>query len=96
MPSHKSAEKSVRQAEKRARVNKARISRIRTFVKKVESSIAVFGKDPAVTIERIQCSLGQAEKELMRGASRGVMHKNAASRKVSRLTHKVKQVSASS
>ncbi|MDR1208221.1 MAG: 30S ribosomal protein S20 [Holosporales bacterium] len=91
MPSHKSAEKAVRQTLKRTQVNKARISRIRTFVKKVENSIAALGKDPATTPEVIKGHLGVAEKELMRGAGRGVMHKNAAARKVSRLTHKVKK-----
>jgi small subunit ribosomal protein S20 len=91
MPSHKSAEKAVRQTLKRTQINKARISRIRTFVKRVEGSVIVLGKDPATTPEVLKKHLGAAEKELMRGASRGVMHKNAAARKVSRLTRKVKK-----
>ncbi|MDR0631525.1 MAG: 30S ribosomal protein S20 [Holosporales bacterium] len=91
MPSHKSAEKAVRQTIKRTQVNRARISRIRTFVKKVEVAIAALGKDPAVTSDVLQNTLVAAERELMRGSSRGVMHKNAAARKVSRLTQKVRK-----
>ncbi|MDR1908010.1 MAG: 30S ribosomal protein S20 [Holosporales bacterium] len=94
MPSHKSAEKAVRQAAKRTQVNKARISRIRTFVKKVETAVSLFGKDPAITSEAIQSSIVVAEKELMRGVAHGVLHKNAASRKVSRLTLKARKATA--
>jgi small subunit ribosomal protein S20 len=94
MPSHKSAEKALRQTVKRTRINKARISRIRTFVKKVESAIALFGKG-LKTKEAINTSLVAVERELMRGVSRGVLHKNAASRKVSKLTLKARKVTES-
>lgn len=92
MPSHQSAEKAVRHSARRALINKMRISRIRTFVRKVETKIAAFGKDPAITQEVLNADFVAAEKELMRGASKGVLHKNAASRKVSRLHHKIRKV----
>lgn len=91
MPSHKSAEKAVRQTAKKTLINKSRMSRIRTFVKKVEESLSSLGKDPSVTQKQIKTVLVSAEKELMRGAKHGVLHKNAAARKVSRLTQKVKK-----
>lgn len=92
MPSHRSAEKAVRHSARRALINRMRISRIRTFVRKVESAASAFGKDPAITKESLDASFVAAEKELMRGASKGVLHKNAASRKVSRLQHKIRKV----
>jgi small subunit ribosomal protein S20 len=61
-------------------------------VRRVEDSIALFGKDPAITEENLTASVVAAEKELMRGACKGVLHKNAASRKVSRLSCKVRKV----
>jgi small subunit ribosomal protein S20 len=91
MPSHKSAAKALRQTTKRTRINKARISRIRTFVKKVEAAIVSFSKG-LQTKENINTSLVAAERELMRGVSKGVLHKNAAARKVSKLTLKVRKV----
>jgi small subunit ribosomal protein S20 len=92
VPFHKSAEKAVRKTARRTSVNKARLSRIRTFVKKVELSLVAFGKDPAVSRDVIKQHLSSAEKELMRGASRGILHKNNAARKVSRLTQKAKKI----
>ncbi|GHS91474.1 30S ribosomal protein S20 [Alphaproteobacteria bacterium] len=92
MPSHKSVEKVVRQIKRRTLVNKARISRIRTFVKKVEDELRSFGKNAEITEATIKASLVSAEKELMRGTSRGVLHKNTAARKVSRLHRKAKKI----
>lgn len=92
MPSHSSAEKSVRKSLRNTSINKSRISRIRTFVKKVEDAIVNFGKAPDITKEVISKRLVEAEKELMRGAVKGVLHKNAASRKVSRLNQKARKV----
>lgn len=77
------ARKRIRRNEKRAEINGARISRIRTFVKKVESAIAG-GDKPAAA-----AALKEAQPELARGVARGVLHKNTASRKLSRLTKAV-------
>ena len=88
MANHKSAKKRIRRNAKRAEINKSRISRIRTFVKRVEAAIASGDKDTA------QSALKDAQPELMRGVSKGVLHKNTASRKMSRLTARVKAVGA--
>lgn len=77
------AEKRIRRNERRAAVNKARLSRIRTHVKKVESAIASGDKGAA------QAALQAAQPELDRGVARGVMHRNTASRKLSRLTKRI-------
>ncbi|KIL97263.1 SSU ribosomal protein S20p [Paramagnetospirillum magnetotacticum MS-1] len=86
MAHHKSAKKRIRQTETRTEVNRARVSRIRTFVKKVELAIA--GGDSAAA----QAALKDAQPELMKGAQAGVLHKNTASRKVSRLVARVKEM----
>jgi small subunit ribosomal protein S20 len=77
------AEKRIRRNARRAAVNKARLSRIRTQVKKVELAIAAGDKAGA------QAALGAAQPELMKGVSKGVVHKNTASRKISRLSKRV-------
>lgn len=77
------ARKRIRRNAARAEVNGNRIGRIRTFVKKVESAIESGDKDAAKT------ALSAAQPELARGVARGVMHKNTASRKLSRLTKRV-------
>jgi len=77
------AKKRIRRNEKRAEINGNRMSRIRTFVKKVES--ALDGGDKAAAAEALQA----AQPELARGVARGVLHKNTASRKLSRLTKRV-------
>ncbi|QMW22922.1 30S ribosomal protein S20 [Sandaracinobacteroides saxicola] len=74
------AEKRIRRNDRRAAINKARLSRIRTFVKKAESAIESGVKADALA------ALAAATPELMRGVSKGVVHKNTASRKISRLT----------
>ena len=88
MANHKSAKKRIRRNANRAEINKSRISRIRTFLKRVESAIAS-GDEQAAKI-----ALKEAQPELMRGVSKGVLHKNTASRKMSRLSAKVKTVGA--
>jgi small subunit ribosomal protein S20 len=80
------SKKRARQNERRFAVNKARRSRIRTFLRKVEEAIASGDKDAA------QTALRAAQPELMRGVSKGVFHKNTASRKVSRLASRVKAI----
>ncbi len=69
------SKKRARQTERRTAVNKARRSRIRTFLRKVEEAIASGNKDAAVD------ALRAAQPELMRGVTKGVFHKNTASRK---------------
>ena len=78
------AKKRARQAERRTEVNKNRRSRIRTFLRKVEE--AIDSGDQAAAKEALRL----AQPELMRGVTKGVVHKNTASRKVSRLAARVK------
>jgi small subunit ribosomal protein S20 len=80
MPNIDSAKKRVRQIAKRTAVNHARKGRIRSFTRKVEEAIAAGDKSAAFV------ALKAAEPEIMRGASKGVLHRNTGSRKVSRLT----------
>jgi len=77
------AKKRIRRNERRATINGSRLSRIRTLVKKVEGAIAAGDKDSAVS------ALQAVQPELARGVARGVLHKNTASRKFSRLTKAV-------
>ena len=74
MAYHKSAKKRIRQTERRTTVNRARISRVRTFVKKVELAIA--GGDKAAAQEALRV----AQPELMRGVTKGVIHRNTSER----------------
>lgn len=77
------AKKRARQNEKRFAINKARRSRIRTFLRKVEEAIEAGDKEAAAG------ALRAAQPELMRGVTRGVFHKNTAARKMSRLSARV-------
>jgi small subunit ribosomal protein S20 len=86
MANTKSAKKMVRKIARRTEVNKSRRSRVRTFVRKVEEAIAS-GDKPAAT-----AALKAAEPEIMRGVTKGVIHKNTGSRKVSRLAARVKKL----
>ncbi len=86
MANTEQSKKRARQSEARYAVNKARRSRIRTFLRKVEEAIA--SGDP----EAAAGALKAAQPELMRGVSKGVMHKNTVSRKISRLASRVKAV----
>lgn len=81
------SKKRARQIERRTDVNKARRSRIRTFIRKVEEAIASGNADAAKE------ALQAAQPELMRGVTKGVVHKNTASRKISRLAARVKALS---
>jgi len=82
------SKKRARQAERRTDVNKARRSRIRTFLRKVEEAITSGDQDVA------KAALQAAQPELMRGVTKGVVHKNTASRKMSRLASRVKALTA--
>ncbi|WP_174273273.1 30S ribosomal protein S20 [Sphingomonas bacterium] len=77
------AKKRIRRNDRRAVVNGARVSRIRTFLKKVELALTEGDKSAAAE------ALAAAQPELMRGVSKGVLHKNTASRKFARLTKRV-------
>ena len=78
-----SAKKATRKIARRTEVNKARRSRMRTFLRKVEEAIAAGDKSAAAD------ALKAAQPEIMRAAQKGIVHKNTASRKVSRLAHRV-------
>jgi small subunit ribosomal protein S20 len=78
------AKKRARQNAKRYEINRARRSRIRTFLRKVEEALASGDKAAAET------ALRAAQPELMRGVTKGVLHKNTAARKMSRLSQRVK------
>lgn len=80
------SEKRARQNERRAAINKMRRTRIRTFLRKVEEAIASGNKDAASE------ALKTAQPHLMRGVTKGILHKNTASRKMSRLAGRVKAI----
>ena len=83
-----SARKMTRKIAKRTAINKSRRSRMRTFVRKVEEAIATGNQQDALA------ALQSAEPEIMRAAQKGIVHKNNASRKVSRLAARVKALAA--
>ncbi|MDR6633233.1 small subunit ribosomal protein S20 [Phyllobacterium sp. 1468] len=83
-----SAKKAARKIEARTEVNKSRRSRVRTFLRKFEDAVAS-GDQEAASI-----AFKAVEPEVMRAASKGVFHKNTASRKVSRLSARLKSMSA--
>ena len=83
-----SAKKAARKIERQTAVNKARRSRMRTFLRKVEEAIASGNQADAAE------ALKAAQPELQRAATKGVVHRNMASRKVSRLASRVKAMSA--
>lgn len=88
MANSPSSKKRARQTERRTEVNKARRSRIRTFVRKVEEAIATGDVSAA------SAALRAAQPEIMRGVTKGVAHKNTASRKISRLAGRIKALNA--
>jgi small subunit ribosomal protein S20 len=88
MANTSSAKKATRKIARRTDINKSRRSRVRNFVRKVEEALASGDKAAA------QAAFTQAQPELMRAATKGVLHKNTASRKVSRLAQRVKSLGA--
>jgi small subunit ribosomal protein S20 len=88
MANTSSAKKATRKIAARSTVNKSRVARVRTYVRKVEEAIASGDK------EKAGAALLAAEPEIMRAVSKGVIHKNTASRKVSRLSARVRSVGA--
>ena len=83
MANTKSAKKAARQAVRRTVVNKARRSRVRSAVRKVEEAIAAGDRNTAIA------AMADAEPALVRAAQKNIVHRNAAQRKVSRLAHRI-------
>jgi len=83
MPNTQTAKRAVRAIERRTEINKARKSRVRTFIRRVNDAVA------AGDAEAAREELRKAQPEIMRGAQKGVMHKNTAARTISRLSHRV-------
>ncbi len=77
------AKKRIRRNDRRATINRARVSRIRTYVKQVEAAIEAGDKATALA------AISKVQPELARGVAKGVVHKNTASRKFSRLTKRI-------
>ena len=90
MANNPSAEKRIRQTEKRTERNRARRSRVRTFLRKVELAIAAGKKDEATAAFRA------AQPEMQRAVTKGVAHLNTVSRKLSRLSARIKAIGAAS
>ncbi len=88
MANTKSAKKAIRVMMRRTEINKNRRSRMRTYVRKVEEAIAAGDKSAAET------ALRDAQPEIMRGAQKGVLHKNTASRKISRLSARIRALAS--
>ena len=88
MAHHASAKKRIRQTKKRTQVNRARVSRIRTYLRKVEAAISGGKKEEAMAAYQL------AQPELMRGANKGVVHRNTVARKLSRLAQRIKSMSS--
>jgi small subunit ribosomal protein S20 len=88
MANTKSAKKAVRKIARKTEVNKARRSRMRTYVRSVEDAIAAGDQKAA------QKALKQAQPEIMQAAQKRVVHKNTAARKISRLSARVRAMSA--
>ena len=86
MANHKSSKKRILRNNKRNEINSNRISRIRTYIKKVETEISSENKDRANEAFKL------AMPEIQRGVSKGLIHKNTASRKLSRLSSKIKSI----
>ena len=88
MANHKSAEKRARQTVRRTDVNTARRSRLRSYVKLVEEAISGGNKAAAAD------ALKSAQPQIQRSVSKGVLHRNTAARKISRLAQRIKTMSA--
>ncbi|MBM3568545.1 MAG: 30S ribosomal protein S20 [Alphaproteobacteria bacterium] len=88
MANIRSAKKRIRVTARRTEINRARLSRVRTFVRKLEDAIAAGDKTQA------QGAFKSAQAEIMRGVGKGVMHRNAAARKISRLSARIKRMAA--
>ncbi len=83
MANTRSAKKAIRKIERRTRINRNRRSRVRSFIRRVEQAIASGDQQAA------RQALKEAQPEIMRGATKGIFHRNTASRKVSRLARRI-------
>lgn len=88
MAHHKSARKRIRRNERRSDINTNRVSRIRTFIRRVEAAIA--SGDAAAAV----AAFSVAQPELQRGVTKGVLHRNTAARKISRMARRIKAMAA--
>jgi len=88
MAHHKSAKKRIRRNDRRRVINKDRVSRIRTFMRKVEEAIVSGDKTVA------DAAFKMAQPEIQRGVTKGVLHKNTVARKLSRLSRRIKALAA--
>jgi small subunit ribosomal protein S20 len=88
MANHKSAEKAIRQIKKRTLINKSRMSRIKTFIKKVEQAVVSNDKVKA------QAEFKIAQSEIMKGVTKGLLKLNTASRRVSSLSARIKKLAS--
>ena len=86
MANIKSAKKRIRRTARQTEVNRQRRGRLRSFIKKVEEAVASGDKEAA------NAALREDQPEIMRGAGKGVLHKNTASRKISRLSRSIKRI----
>lgn len=82
------SKKAIRKITRRTEVNKARRSRVRTYLRKFEEALA------AGNVEQAKAAFTEAESELMRAVTKGVVHKNTGARKVSRLHARLKKLAA--
>ena len=87
MAHHKSAQKRIRRNAKREVINTARKNRIRSFIRRVEDAIAAGDKDSAAT------ALRAAQPEIHRGINKGILHRNTAARRLSRLSTRINALS---
>lgn len=87
MANTSSAKKAARKIARRAKVNHSRVTRVRSYVRKLDEALAAGDKEAAKAAFKV------AEPELMRAASKGVVHRKTAARKVSRLAARVKAIS---
>lgn len=90
MPNTKTAKRAARAIERRTEINKSRRSRVRTFIRRVNDAVA------SGDAEAAREELRKAQPEIMRGAQKGMMHKNTAARTISRLAHRVHKLDAQS
>ena len=88
MANTRSAKKAIRQTARRTEINKSRRGRMRSVVRKVEEAIS--GGDKAAAAEALKA----AQPEMVRGAQKGILHKNTVSRKISRLSSRIKALGA--
>lgn len=88
MANHRSAKKRIRRNTKRQEINKDRLSRIRTFIKRVRSSVEANDKEAA------QSAYDIAKPEIQKGVAKGVIHKNAGARTVARLNAQLKKLAS--